>query len=270
MRATDVLASLRLRWPDSEYLSIEEAPQDSSRQGRKLDLLVLAYWQSRGLSLDGVEVKVSASDWLRELKNPAKAEFWWKHVNRFWLAVPPSLVERARSDLPTTWGLLCCPLGEKPTIVVKAPHHEALPMKWPTLVGLLRAASDAGANALSRAEARGREEGRQHGLEEAKKRTAEGRAERELESLRQRVREFEEAAGIDISRRWGGMESLGAAVRLLEGERHRGPGWIARSLGHQADAAVAAAERLLRSARESAELAERVQAAIVDAEVEHA
>ena len=46
-------------------------------------------WPSRGLYLHGFEIKVHRNDWLRELKNPAKAEeiagychFWWVVATR--------------------------------------------------------------------------------------------------------------------------------------------------------------------------------------------
>lgn len=138
MTATDVRAALALRWPDSDYLSIEEAPQRSDRGGRKLDLLVVSLWRSRGLALDGVEIKVSASDWRRELGNGAKADFWWRHTNRFWVAVSAGLIETVKPELPPGWGLLSCSPDTAPVVAVRAKHREAEPLSWPTCVGLMQ------------------------------------------------------------------------------------------------------------------------------------
>lgn len=46
MNAAEVRARLAGRWPDHRYLSVYEAPTDSSRQGSKIDVLVLSLWQS--------------------------------------------------------------------------------------------------------------------------------------------------------------------------------------------------------------------------------
>lgn len=68
MTAADVRAALAKRWPDDKYLHIEEAPLDSSRQGTKIDVLVIGLWRSLGHSLDAVEVKVSYQDWKNEIQ----------------------------------------------------------------------------------------------------------------------------------------------------------------------------------------------------------
>src|ERR1017187_4991640 len=88
MSAAQVRDALLGRWPPSEYVSIPEAPQSSDRQGRKIDVLVVSLWRSRGHEIDAVEIKVSVSDWRRELKQAEKADWWWRHADRFWLASP--------------------------------------------------------------------------------------------------------------------------------------------------------------------------------------
>src|SRR3990167_5377151 len=100
LTSRDVLAGLHGRWPDDQYMFVEEAPQDSSRQGRKIDALVVSLWKSRGHELDAVEVKISASDWKRELDNPEKADWWFEHTNRYWIAVPTVLAAKVRAELP--------------------------------------------------------------------------------------------------------------------------------------------------------------------------
>ena len=228
MTAAEVRQALTLRWPDDRYLGIDEAPQDSSRQGRKLDVLFLALWQSRGLQLEGVEIKVSTSDWVRELREAEKSDFWWRHVHRFWVAVPAHIAERVRQDLPETWGLLACEVGKTPTVAVKAPHHEAEPLSWGTTVGVMRAAADCGVNALARARSDGREEGYRQGKEAAER----GTSDIQLQQLRQTVEAFEEASGIHLSH-WDAGH-VGEIVRLIQQERHD-PGWVFRAASSRAD-----------------------------------
>ena len=154
-------AALCGRWPDEEYLLIPEAPDGPTRTGRKVDLLVVSLWASRGYQLDAVEVKVSMRDWRRELADPLKSDWWRRHAHRFWIAVPVTLAVRVRRELPDGWGLLACSAPSSSLQVVRAatnPSPEPLP--WPASVGLMRAAADAGVQALWRAEARGYQRGR--------------------------------------------------------------------------------------------------------------
>lgn len=71
---------------------------------RTLDALALHLWPSRGLVLHGYEVKVSRSDWLREVKDPAKAEAFCRLVEFFWIVAPAGVVKKG--ELPPTWGLI--------------------------------------------------------------------------------------------------------------------------------------------------------------------
>jgi hypothetical protein len=202
MTASDVRAGLRRRWPEGEYLHIEEAPDDAMRQGRKLDQLVVSLWRSRGYELDGIEVKVSLADWRRELKDPGKADWWWAHVHRFWLAAPLDLASTIRAELPSTWGLLGVS-QEKTLEVVKAPRHDATRLPWQTVIGLMRAASSSGWAALQRAEERGRDEGYKRAKREIEHQTGDAGLRRQLEDLRAKTEAFAEASGIDIAETYG-------------------------------------------------------------------
>lgn len=71
---------------------------------RTIDALALHLWPSRGLVLHGYEVKVSRSDFLREIKDPAKAEAFCRLVEFFWIVAPAGVVKKG--ELPTTWGLV--------------------------------------------------------------------------------------------------------------------------------------------------------------------
>lgn len=167
--AAEVHDALHTRWPDSEYLTIPEAPDGPSRQGCKIDLLVVSLWASRHFELDAVEIKVSLHDWRRELANPNKSWFWRKHANRFWVAVPVALVSTVRQELPPGWGLLACASAgaQRTATVVQPVTTPADPLTWPQTVGLLRATADCGFGALLRAEERGYRAGRKAAEDEA-------------------------------------------------------------------------------------------------------
>lgn len=160
MDCISVRESLSLHWAAEEYLHIDEAPDSSDRQGRKLDRLVFSLWRSRGFEIDGIEIKISLSDYQREIQNASKADWWWSHVNRFWIAVPEALVTKIKlNELPPSWGLLGC--HEKGCRVVrKAIKHDREEMPWTTVLGLLRAASGSGFSQLQQRYNRGIDEGR--------------------------------------------------------------------------------------------------------------
>lgn len=68
MKAAEVIEALQRRWPSDEYVHVLEAPLDASRQGTKIDDLVISTWASRGYRRMAVEVKVSRSDLLKEVQ----------------------------------------------------------------------------------------------------------------------------------------------------------------------------------------------------------
>ena len=71
---------------------------------RTFDAVAVHLWPSRGFTVDIIEVKVSRSDWLRELRDPAKAEAAHQLGDRFIVAAPAGIVQTG--ELPPGWGLI--------------------------------------------------------------------------------------------------------------------------------------------------------------------
>jgi hypothetical protein len=86
---------------------------------RTMDALAMSLWASRGRELHGHEIKVSRSDWLRELKEPAKMGAFATLVDRWWLVVSDASIVRD-GELPPTWGLMV-PRGAGLVVKVQAP-----------------------------------------------------------------------------------------------------------------------------------------------------
>lgn len=97
----DLLVARRYEPP--EWFTLREVPPNKGA-ARHLDLVAWNTFSSRGLRVDGIEVKVSRSDWLRELKNAEKAERTFAMVERFFVAAPESVVKL--DELPPEWGLI--------------------------------------------------------------------------------------------------------------------------------------------------------------------
>lgn len=213
MKASEVVAALHGRWPDDKYMKILEAPEGASRQGRKIDMLAVSLWRSRGYQVDAVEVKVSVSDARREFKEPEKADFWWRHSDRFWIAAPADVAGKIRDDVPAGWGLLA--VNESSTRVVDAAvKHDREPLSWPSMIGVLRASVDCGVAIQNRKYQQGYDAGLEAGERRA---SGSGRADRlqgDLDRLRERLAVFEERSGVKIDS-WQPPERLGEAVDLI-------------------------------------------------------
>lgn len=109
---------------------------------RTCDLMVMDTWESGPCRLIGHEIKVSRSDWLRELKDPEKANAFLPFVAEWWLVVGDRRIVRD-GELPEGWGLLA-PAGSKLRQVVRAPRKDQPPVPTGMLAGLLRSVGDRG------------------------------------------------------------------------------------------------------------------------------
>lgn len=103
---------------------------------RQADALAVSLYPSRGIELIGFEVKVSRSDWRRELADPSKAEAFTRYCHRWYVVSPRDVIHR--DELPEGWGLLWAHEG---TIRQKreAALREPLPPTWSFFAALARA-----------------------------------------------------------------------------------------------------------------------------------
>lgn len=103
--ANDIRCALRLRYPpDRHALLWEVANSTGANQRRFADAVAVGLWPSHGHEIEGIEIKVSRSDWKREADHPEKSQPVYRYCNRWWLAAPKGMI--APDELPVTWGLL--------------------------------------------------------------------------------------------------------------------------------------------------------------------
>jgi hypothetical protein len=119
---------------------------------RTADYVAMDLWPSKGLALHGHEIKVSRGDWLRELKEPAKAAEFIPWMNHWWLVASDPRIVR-EGELPEGWGLM---VMRGPLLVVarKAPRRDAKPLTPTRLAALLRAVAQTSAYLARRQAAR--------------------------------------------------------------------------------------------------------------------
>lgn len=89
-----------------EAVLVFEVPDATGHRNkpRRIDAIAVGCWPSRGLYLHAIEIKVSRGDFLRELKDPEKAETLVRNCDCMFIAAPKGMVKPA--ELPETWGLL--------------------------------------------------------------------------------------------------------------------------------------------------------------------
>lgn len=113
---------------------------------RTFDAVLVNLWPSRGLAIHVLEVKVSRSDWQRELRKPDKAESACRFGDYFSIVAPAGCVRDG--ELPPTWGLIevhgdgdTKPFKLKEKAAAPRLHSERpqdRPVSRSQLVGLLR------------------------------------------------------------------------------------------------------------------------------------
>lgn len=191
MKTAEVIAALRRRYPphSGEWAFYTEVPNGTGgNRNRSCDAIAMNLWPSKGLALHGHEVKVSRSDWQKEIQDTSKAEAFAKYCDYWWIVAPNDVLKV--EELPTDWGWIC------PTKTgnarVRKPANKRVPELWPRefLAGILRSASKMNVTekAIREAEQSQYSKGYRDGLEVSRKADSK---DWELERLRKRVEELE-------------------------------------------------------------------------------
>ncbi len=181
---------------------------------RTADAIAMGLWPSRGLYLNGFEIKVNRGDWLSELKNPAKADEIAQFCDFWWVVAPKDIIKV--EEVPALWGLMI-PFGAttkilKPAQLLKSNDPDKL-----FLAAILRRAQETITpeaelkESFNKGKIKGEENAQIHFKYERD----------EHNRLKQAVDDFEKASGVKINE-WRGAERIGEAVRMvLEGEHLR-------------------------------------------------
>ncbi len=172
--------------------------------------------------MNGFEIKVSRSDWQKELADPSKAEAVCKYCDRWWIVAGAVGIVRLE-ELPPTWGLMQ-PKGNGLTIVKHAPDLKPIPFDRHFMAAVMRRAAEQSVDVAALEKAR--KDGMAVGEASARDSRAYefARIKGDLERLQEKVRAFEEASGVSISQRWEKGEKIGQAVKtVLEGEHKQEP-----------------------------------------------
>lgn len=223
-----------------EWLGFEEVTLGS----RRMDFLALNLWYSRGHEIRGHEVKEQRGDWLRELKDPAKADGLAAFVDTWWVAAPADVV--LPEELPVGWGLMV-PARKRLKIAREAAKRESVvtPQLRQFLIVLLRHAATVQDSERQRLREEARREVQKHAVQDVESVT------RRLGELGREVKEFEDATGISIP--WGRQGDAAALKEFLK---------LRRSAEDAAAVATSARNAVQRHAERLDEMAGELRACV--------
>lgn len=213
MNADDILVLLHEKYAPPAWSFFPQVPDGTGAlKVRCADAAAMSLWPSRGLHLHGFEIKVSRGDWLRELKDPAKADAIAQYCDFWWIVASDKEVAQSE-ELPPAWGLMV--VRGKQVVAVKQAEQrqDALAPDKPFLAGLLRRAHE---GFVTQGQLRS---ARQAGIKEGEKRVNDNlkfdaeRAEQELAHFKKALSEFEAKSGVEISKWDAG--NMGLAVKRL-------------------------------------------------------
>lgn len=94
----EMISALNRRYPQNQgkWANVVEF--------QNIDFLSVACWQSMDYIVHGHEIKVSRSDWLREIKSPHKSLTTKRMCDMWWLAAPKGIAKE--EEIPEDWGFL--------------------------------------------------------------------------------------------------------------------------------------------------------------------
>lgn len=210
---------IKRRFPPEQFALLREVRDGAGFDAsNSADGIAFCMYPSRGLEVHGIELKGYRGDWLKELKNPDKAEAIAKYCDRFWLITENEKVVLDASEIPVTWGWLCAK-GSRLKTMKEAPKLTPQTLTKSFIAALLRRATK---GLIHPSETDDIVNEKVERAAHYQKQITE-RAENELKELQNKIREFEQHSGISISYRWGNdPKKVGEAVKfILDGGTER-------------------------------------------------
>jgi hypothetical protein len=208
--AADIRDALRGVFPSPEWLlgfEIRNAAGFSAN--RAIDAQAVNTWPSRGLEIVAVEIKVSRSDFQRELASPQKIEEGTACADRVAIAAPKGMVKPA--ELPKGWGLIEVADG-KGRWKERGERKPARPVDRHFLVAMMKAvggdAEAAFKHSLRKADAE-REAAYQKRIDREVERRM--KAVEQIARQRQPIDDWLKECGFE---EWSGNDAIKAAVKI--------------------------------------------------------
>lgn len=219
MTESDLLERLRTRYSPPEWAFLPQVRNTTgfSRSIRTADGLAMSLWPSRGLHLHGFEIKVNRGDWLKELKQPEKAEEIARFCHFWWVVAPKGII--LDDELPPLWGHLI-PAGKALKARVTATLKDTEPFSPGFLASVLRSAQNiiTPEAKLKSMREESYKEGYEAGVTAGSKRTDQATKwlRSDYEDLLASVENFEKVSGLHIDK-YNGARMAEAVKAVMNG-----------------------------------------------------
>lgn len=103
LRSDELKDRIVAKYPEPSWVVLDEV-RDGTGYGssRSADAMAFGVWPSRGLQIVGFEIKINRSDWIREIKDPEKAESIAQFCDQWWLVTCDGVAKL--EEIPAGWG----------------------------------------------------------------------------------------------------------------------------------------------------------------------
>lgn len=204
---------LRKKYPANEYVLMEEVSDAAGfNRSNSADFISYCLWPSRGLQINGIELKSFRSDWLRELKKPDKAENIFKYCDYFWLLTTDFTIAKLE-EIPETWGWMYIQ-GKSVKIAKQAPKLNPLPLSKGFVAAMLKRADSKDGFIRKDSISDKIKEAEENAIEISKRDF--GYKIKQAEEYISIIKDFEKESGIEFNR-WTHYEpaKIGKAVKFI-------------------------------------------------------
>lgn len=216
MSALSLRALVSKSYPSPEWAVFFEVSDSTGwASSRRADAIALGIWPSRGNTIVGFEFKEDRRDWLRELKNPAKAETIAAHCDEWWVVTGAEGVAKVE-EMPGPWGLKVASKDRERLLIVKPcipfEGRDKTSLRRSFAAAMLRKVTEntVPKSELTRMVQEAVEKDREVRRDERELKNAQDHVKR----LEARIREFEAASGVKIDG-WDSPTKIGEAVRSV-------------------------------------------------------
>ncbi|TGE35912.1 hypothetical protein E4K67_22615 [Desulfosporosinus fructosivorans] len=139
-----ILKALRCRHPEREWAFFEELRAGTGYRNvaaglnpeQRFDAWAINLYPSRNFVRIAYEIKVSRSDFLKEIKHPEKRTQALQMSNQFYFVAPVGLIKA--SELPPEAGLIEVKDEWESRMKVRAPVREAVDPTWQFFASIAR------------------------------------------------------------------------------------------------------------------------------------
>jgi len=131
---------LSKRYCQPEWAFFPQVRSSTGYANRIADGVAMNMYRSRKYEIHGFEIKVSREDWLKELKNPQKADEIFQYCDKWWLVISDKNIIQD-GELPKGWGLIVV-RGKGLVIKIRGEYNKAKIIDLGFIASLLRSASE--------------------------------------------------------------------------------------------------------------------------------